>query len=61
MSIFKPDKRISKKELIENALKDLDPSIREQARIILEKLDTDTLSNRDKIKNILKKRGLINQ
>lgn len=61
MSIFKPHKKISRKELIENALRDLDPSIREQARLLLEQLDTNTLLSKDRVRDILKKHGLINQ
>ncbi|MEM0380799.1 MAG: hypothetical protein QXX35_02440 [Desulfurococcaceae archaeon] len=61
MSVFKPRKYIDRKELIENALKDLDPSIREKARKILEQLDESVLTDRDRIKSILKKHGLINQ
>lgn len=59
MCIFKPRKTVDRKELIENALKDLDPSIREQARRILEELDDKTLASRERIRDILKKRGLI--
>ncbi len=58
MSIFKPSKRFRKKELIEQALKDLDPALREQARIILEELDETTLANKDKVRDILRKKGI---
>lgn len=59
MSIFKPRREVARRELIENALKDLDPSIREQARRILETLDDKTLSDRNKVREILKKHKLI--
>ncbi len=59
LSIFKPVKKPTRKELIENALKDLDPSVREKAREILETLDENSLKNMDKVKELLRKRGLL--
>ncbi len=59
MSIFKPKKHAKKKDLVEQALRDLDPSLREQARIFLEQLDEETLANRKKLKELLKRRKLI--
>lgn len=61
MSIFKPKKPFHRRDLIEDALKDLDPGVREQAREILESLSEDILKDKSKIKEILKKRGLLNQ
>lgn len=59
MSIFKPTKYPRKKDLIEQALKDLNPSLREQARSLLEELDENTLSNREKVRDFLRKKGLL--
>jgi len=59
VSVFKPFKRFDKKELIEQALKDLDPSLREHARVFLEELDSETLADPDKVKDYLRKRGLL--
>ncbi|OYT40379.1 MAG: hypothetical protein B6U89_02405, partial [Desulfurococcales archaeon ex4484_58] len=59
--IFKPKKPFHRRDLIEDALKDLDPGVREQAREILESLSEDILKDKSKIKEILKKRGLLNQ
>ncbi|MET1160285.1 MAG: hypothetical protein ABWW65_04935 [Thermoprotei archaeon] len=59
MSIFKPTRFPRKRDLIEEALKDLDPAIREKARELLELLDENTLKNRDKVREFLRKRGLI--
>ncbi len=59
VSIFKPSKHFRKKELIEEALKDLDPSIREQARRILEELDESTLQDKKRIKEYLKRYRII--
>ena len=59
MSIFKPSKHFkSKREILEDVLKDLAPGIREEARrIILEEnlLDKDI----DYIRRKLKERGLL--
>jgi len=57
VSVFKPFKRFDKRELIEQALKDLDPSLREHARVFLEELDPETLADPDKVKDYLRKRG----
>lgn len=59
--MFKPAKKPSRKDLVENALKDLDPSVRERAREILESLDDESLRDRGKIKELFRKRGLLNQ
>lgn len=59
MGVSKPGKRLSKRELIESALRDLDPSIREQARRILEELDESSLSNRERVRDHLRKYKLI--
>lgn len=61
MSVFKPVKKPPKKDLIENALKDLDPSVRERAREILQNLDEESLKDIGKVRELLKKRGLFNQ
>jgi len=59
MSVYRPSRYPKKRELIEEALKDLNPSIREQARRVLEELDESTLSNRDRVRDYLKKRGIL--
>ncbi|RLG81453.1 MAG: hypothetical protein DRO13_01170 [Thermoprotei archaeon] len=59
MSVYRPSRYPKKRELIEEALKDLNPSIREQARRVLEELDESTLSNRDRVRDFLKKRGIL--
>ena len=59
MSIFKPSKSFRKKEMIEQALKDLDPSLREQARVLLEELDEKTLADKDRVREYLRRRGLL--
>lgn len=59
MSVFKPTKKPARRELIENALRDLDPSVREKAREVLESLDDNSLKNKDKIRELLRRRGLL--
>ena len=52
MALYKPSK--SKREVIENILKDMDPSIREYARAVLENMSLEELS-RLKIEDLLKR------
>lgn len=59
MSIFKPAKKPYKKELIDSALNDLDPSVRDKAREILENLDEEYLLDRDRVRELLRKRGIV--
>jgi len=61
VSVFKPTKRFDKKELIEQALKDLNPALREQARAFLEELNELSLADKKKVQEYLRKRGLLNQ
>ncbi len=42
MALYKPSK--SKKEVIESILRDLDPSLRESARVLLENMTLEELS-----------------
>lgn len=42
MALYKPSR--SKKEIIENILRDLDPSLRESARVLLENMTLEELS-----------------
>ncbi len=57
MSLYK-DKR-SKKEIIEDVLKDLEPSVREEARRVLEEIKGLELMDREELKMMLRKRRLI--
>ncbi len=61
MSIIKPDDLYKKrrKELLDNILKDLSPGLRDQARRLLEELDIETLSKREKVLEYLRKKGII--
>jgi len=52
VALYKPSK--SKREVIENILKDMDPSIREYARAVLENMSLEELS-RLKIEDLLKR------
>jgi len=42
VALYKPSR--SKKEIIENILRDLDPSLRESARVLLENMTLEELS-----------------
>jgi len=55
MSVFKP-KRFTRRELIEEALKDLNPSTREYAKRILEGSDDKTSLEQGKTGEHLKKK-----
>ncbi len=57
MSLYR-DKR-SKKEIIEDVLKDLEPSVREEARRVLEEIKGLELMDREELKTMLRKRRLI--
>ncbi|ACL10447.1 hypothetical protein [Desulfurococcus amylolyticus] len=46
MSIYRPGK--DKKQVIDNILKDLDPSLREIARVILENMSLEELAEVDR-------------
>lgn len=60
MSIIKPEDLYKRrKELINELTKDLSPGIRDSVRRVLEELPIDILSDRKKVFEILKKRGLI--
>jgi len=56
MSIYKPRKGFDKKNLIDEALKDLDPSLREEARRLLEELDENKLMDREYVKKMLRRK-----
>lgn len=58
MSIIKPGKS-RKKEMIEQILRDLDPSIREEARRVLEEVDPREPLDREKIIEILRKKRIL--
>jgi len=55
MSIFKP-KRFTRRELIEEALKDLNPSTREFARRVLEEIGDQTRLEQGRAEGCSKKR-----
>ena len=57
MSLYR-DKR-SKKEIIEDVLKDLEPSVREEARRVLKEIKGLELMDREELKMMLRKRRLI--
>jgi len=57
LSLYR-DKR-SKKEIIEDVLKDLEPSLREEARRVLEKIKGLELMDREELKTMLRKRRII--
>ena len=57
MSLYR-DKR-SKKEIIEDVLKDLEPSLREEARRVLEEIKGLELMDREELKTMLRKRKII--
>ncbi len=57
MSLYR-DKR-SKKEIIEDVLKDLEPNLREEARRILEEIRGLELMDREELKTMLRKRKII--
>ncbi len=60
MSIIRPsDLMKRKKELIDQIIKDLSPGLRDQARRFLEKQGLEILSDRKKVLELLKKKGLI--
>ncbi len=58
MSIVKPGdhKRKSRKEIIEEVLKDLSPGVRDEARRLLEELPVERLGV-DELRGFLKRRG----
>lgn len=57
MSIYRPGK--DKKQVIDDMLKDLDPSLREMARVILENMSLEELVevNREELYKRLKKQA----
>ncbi len=57
MSLYR-DKR-SKKEIIEDVLKDLEPSVREEARRVLEEIKGLEIMDREELKTMLRKRRII--
>jgi len=57
LSLYR-DKR-SKKEIIEDVLKDLEPNLREEARRILEEIKGLELMDREELKTMLRKRRII--
>lgn len=61
MSIFKPRKSpSSRKDVIEDVVKDLPPGLRDEARRILEE-NAWALESREKAMDCLRKRGLLKQ
>jgi len=59
LSLYKPDKHLDKRRIIENILKDLDPGIRDSARRFLEELDHNVLKDKQRVLRLLKNKGLI--
>ncbi len=59
MSLYKPNKHMDKRRIIENILKDLDPGIRDSARRFLEELDQNILTDKQRVLKLLKNKGLI--
>lgn len=57
LSLYR-DKR-SKKEIIEDVLKDLEPSVREEARRVLEEIKGLEIMDREELKTMLRKRRII--
>ena len=49
----------SKKEIIEDVLRDLEPNVREEARRFLEEIKGLELMDREELKTMLRKRRLI--
>ncbi len=58
MSIIKPG-RNRRKKMIEQILRDLDPSIREEARRVIEEVNPREPLNREKIIEILRKKRIL--
>lgn len=59
MSIFKPTRRNTKRDLIDQALRDIDPLVRDKAREILETLNEEELRDPDKVREILRRKKII--
>ncbi len=57
MSLYKPNKHLDKRKIIENILKDLDPGIRDSARRFLEELDQNVLRDKQRVLRLLKNKG----
>ncbi len=60
MAVIKPDDVLRrKKELVEKILRDLSPGVRDEARRILLEQDMSVLTDKRKVLELLKRRGLI--
>ncbi len=59
MALFKPKKPFDRRGMIEDILRDLDPSLREEARRLLENLPQEQLLNKEYVRRFLRKKGLL--
>ena len=53
--VIKPEKATSRRKIIEDAIKDLDPALREVYRSVLSKISDDALEDDEYFKRILKR------
>lgn len=53
--VIKPEKATSRRKIIEDAIKDLDPALREVYRSVLSEISDDALEDDEYFKRILKK------
>ncbi|RLG72554.1 MAG: hypothetical protein DRO08_03110 [Thermoprotei archaeon] len=53
--VIKPEKATSRRKIIEDAIKDLDPALREVYRSVLSEISDDALEDDEYFKRILKR------
>jgi hypothetical protein len=58
LSVIRP-RDYRRRRLIEDALRDLSPDVRDEARRLLESLDYSVLSDREAVRRLLRRRGFL--